>query len=496
LILKEENGFLKPKILKNNDKKEYDMKTSECHGLKELITLLSLLYNDEYNCLIIDEPELHLHPQFQAYFLQEIRKIAGDPRIDPSRKCFFLITHSPYFIDIKTIDDLKNCLVFQPNKCPRFIHELETDDYARVNHLLPRLNTHHKQFFFASRPIFVEGYSDQQLFALIQEKRGRFLGASGSCIIDINGKDELDLFYKICSNLNIDGQYICDLDALFHGKLRQSLSLDSRCKKHLQDQGLDIDLMKAIGLLETKIGECLTDLESSLEKTTEFSEPIAALSQTLKEAKGDKLLATKRYIFLIALLRMRSELECLIPDKRDHLNFILSRSQKLIEVLKKCGFFLLPQGALENYLPSYKGNPYKIPENDKKDIFEQERRFIIDTDLSDEDFISRYGEVISILDQASLSKKINLDVQLNYVISEWIHRVQMAHRRNSSLTIESIKEDLTLEWTKYLRIFELIDFSANQSEFKCKIKLKPSIDPLERAIEFDNKCVAANFVLN
>jgi predicted ATP-dependent endonuclease of OLD family len=42
-----------------------------------------------------------------------------------------------------------------------------------VKRLLPRLNTHHKQFFFSSAPVFVEGYTDQQLFSLIQERRGR-----------------------------------------------------------------------------------------------------------------------------------------------------------------------------------------------------------------------------------------------------------------------------------------------------------------------------------
>jgi len=70
--LAEEGGFLVPKVQKIEAGDEYGLKESECHGLKELITLLTFLYNDDYNCLIIDEPELHLHPQFQTFFLQEI----------------------------------------------------------------------------------------------------------------------------------------------------------------------------------------------------------------------------------------------------------------------------------------------------------------------------------------------------------------------------------------------------------------------------------------
>lgn len=93
--LAEEGGFLKPKIQRIEAENEYGLKESECHGLKELITLLTFLYDDNYNCLIIDEPELHLHPQFQIFFLQEIRKIAGDPLSSPGKKCFFILTHSP-----------------------------------------------------------------------------------------------------------------------------------------------------------------------------------------------------------------------------------------------------------------------------------------------------------------------------------------------------------------------------------------------------------------
>lgn len=98
--LAEEGGFLKPKVQRINAGDEYDLREGESHGLKEMITLLTFLYDDGHNCLIIDEPELHLHPQLQTFFLQEARRIAGDPRTDPTKKCFFLITHSPYFVDI------------------------------------------------------------------------------------------------------------------------------------------------------------------------------------------------------------------------------------------------------------------------------------------------------------------------------------------------------------------------------------------------------------
>ena len=164
LTLSTATGFLQP-MMSRIRSEAYKMKESECHGLKELIGLLTFLYDDDNNCLILDEPELHLHPQYQTFLLQQIRSMAGDPRQDHRKKCFFLITHSPYFVDVRTVEELKHCLVFRPGKPPSYIDELGEDESFKVKRFLPRLNTHHKQFFFASRPIFVEGYTDQQLLS-------------------------------------------------------------------------------------------------------------------------------------------------------------------------------------------------------------------------------------------------------------------------------------------------------------------------------------------
>ena len=86
----------------------------------------------------------------QTFLIQQIRSLAGDPTTDISKKIFFIVTHSPHFIDVRTIDELKHTIIFQANKLPQYISNLESDDEFKLNSLLPRLNTHHKQFFFSS----------------------------------------------------------------------------------------------------------------------------------------------------------------------------------------------------------------------------------------------------------------------------------------------------------------------------------------------------------
>src|ERR1700694_5554043 len=95
ISLEWESGFLIPRATIAGSGVSYRLDRDECHGIKEITILLAHLYDDKIKYLIIDEPELNLHPQLQAFFMQEVRKIAGDPTADPTKKAVILVTHSP-----------------------------------------------------------------------------------------------------------------------------------------------------------------------------------------------------------------------------------------------------------------------------------------------------------------------------------------------------------------------------------------------------------------
>ena len=216
---------------------EYMLEDAECHGLREIILLLISLYqkSDEKNigeCIFFDEPELHLHPQFQTFFMNEIRKEAQHS----SRRMFFLISHSPFFIDLRTPEDLTGVIVCHVNKIPTTIDELNDEDDALFRRFLPRFNTYHKQFFFSDNQIFVEGYTDQQMFTYLLPFIENEYSAAGTGIIDVGGKDELGVFCKVCSLLGTNGRIITDLDSLFSGKLRDVFCEDERVCQWLEKQ--------------------------------------------------------------------------------------------------------------------------------------------------------------------------------------------------------------------------------------------------------------------
>ena len=66
---------------------KYDLRKYESNELKEIISLMTFLYDDFSDCHIIDEPELHLHPRFQMVIINEIRKIIEVPKSN-ARRCF------------------------------------------------------------------------------------------------------------------------------------------------------------------------------------------------------------------------------------------------------------------------------------------------------------------------------------------------------------------------------------------------------------------------
>ncbi len=495
LTLSQETGFLKA-MLRRESFDEYDLKRYECHGLKELVCLLTFVYDDEDKCLIIDEPELHLHPQYQAFFLQQVRQLAGDPSSEQGKKCFFIITHSPCFVDVRTVEELRHCIVFHQDAPPAAIGDLDAEDTYRLARFLPRLNTHHKQFFFATRPIFVEGYTDQQLYALIQERRGKYVGAAGACFIDVGGKDDLDLFFRLCKRLNCNAQIIADLDAIVSGKLRQTVAADERCCQYMQREGAKLDGMAAIGEVEGQLDRVRRAFNDAVttQGTTEgrIQQAVDALQKA--EKSEDDVLTKERAVTLTLVMQEPESLKRVCPSLSGRVDFVTGRISKLLEGFKRCGVYVLRRGQLENYLPSYEGNPFWI--TDKNRTFESEREFLLTNPLSENDIRARYGDMLETLDVVSMAVSLDFDAQVNQHIQDWIYKVQSAFHRRNIVDAEALKKDSRVEWQVYSRLFDLVEYAARKGEsFRCRIRLKELVDANQRECEFDHETMPSRFEL-
>lgn len=488
----EEGGFLKPKMQNTLGGSEYNLKEQECHGLKELITLLTFLYDNSNECLIFDEPELHLHPQFQSFFLNEMRRLAGNPKDDSRKKIIFVITHSPYFIDLKTINDLKSVIVFKHSKIPAFIDSIDGQDEYIISKFLPRFNTHHKQFFFSENPVFVEGYTDQQLISLIYEKIGKNIGASGSSIIDVGGKDELGVFFKLCNKLLINPIIIADLDALFKGKLRECICEDERVNSCIQELGIGENITSEIGELETKLKIIADNIISKKTESLEISKLITHLRTYIGENDKIENIEKYRLSMLLGIIRYQSTIESIVDnDKKATIKLISSKLEKLILSCKTCNTYFIDRGEIEHYYTQSDIDYLNIKNKDK--TFHKEREFIL---LNDSETIKKnYNDLIALLDNIIPSVEVNLNEHLKFILIEWIQSLQSAIIRGEIKSIEHLKVNARVNYSLYRQIFEIIDFEQDITSmtFTCKIKISNNLISDEIILSINEKTTAFNF---
>lgn len=484
--LVEEGGYLKAKMQNAKIGEEYNLSESECHGLKELITLLTFLYDPTKNCIIFDEPELHLHPQFQSFFLQEIRKVSGNPLEDPSKKIFFIITHSPYFIDLKSLDDLKNILVCHLNKVPTYITEFDADDQFILKKFLPRFNTHHKQFFFSPNPVFVEGYTDQQIISVLFEKIGINVGASGSCIIDVGGKDELGIFYKLCKSLKINCRIVADLDAVFRGRLRRVICEDERSQTYVQEKGIGTNLSNEIGDLEshlTGIANRILSQNTTLPRLIQLKTKLSSL--TAEEEH------TKRVSTVLAILNCEADIRSVLDEPNiANLNLILGRLNQLHNAFKSCNTYIFPKGEIEHYYTQTTIDYLNITNKDT--WFHTEINWLLQADSKD---IERnYSDLLSIIKEAVPVIEIEIKKHIKFEVFEWIHRVQTAIAKGDVKSQDDLKRNAKINYVLYNQILELKNLTINENKtFDCVVSLKENLigNPLD--VKFNQTTNAHDF---
>lgn len=406
----EKNNNYIPIVVNKNRGVEYNLKEGECHGLKEILTLLIALYSCKSNCLILDEPELHLHPQFQTFFMNEIRKVC----LSDKNKIFFLLTHSPFFIDLKHSEDLLGVVACHINSVPTYIDKLSSDDKAMFKRFLPRFNTYHKQFFFSDNQIFVEGYTDQQMFSNLLPFVKNQQGVVGTGIIDVGGKDELGVFFKVCSLLGTNGRIITDLDSLFRGKLKDVICQDKRpyewllkqeekqkafysmlfTKKELNTPITLEKLINKLDLLLVNIGKTVSKYNSNDKEVLLFITKLKALLDKYEKIED---LDTFKAVVFQGVIKLDKKLKNFLPLPLVKLIPLVKNLAHLIfAAIETSRVYILPKGAIEHYY--IKNKIEYMPISGKDRLFHAELEFI----NNEKPFviIKKYSELINILERA------------------------------------------------------------------------------------------------
>ena len=484
-----DSGNLIPKIKRRSNIASYRLDREECHGIKELLVLLTHLYDHDNKYLIIDEPELNLHPQYQAFFMQEVRKLAGNPQTDKEKKAFFLITHSPYILEFRSDEDLNSVISFSLDySIPKQVVDLNLKAPIPIAYTR-RLNAHHKQLFFSDNPIFVEGIFDAQLITAIIESRGVSVAGAGSCIIDAGGVEEVNQHFRLCQGLGKSAHFLYDLDSLFRGNLRACIKDDESMQSFLASAGLGSNFATYCGQLDKK----LTCLVKKLLSTSPLTKSLNPLEEFLKNL-GDKSQwkseqwAKARIAVMTAISKHRNEIVSAASQKL--VEDIEGRRDQILNALCEKNIYVLPGGTLERYLPHYEGDEYSLSEKTKRKAvykeIEELANLSTEGNLSEEVLSKRYGQLFEAVHDLPSKTDVKIEPVLRNYLSDYIQQLQKIVVNNPNWNREEIQNRLNVLHPSRAEVFSIRKLvRGKEGEFSATIEIVEMLGQRKRSMQAD-----------
>lgn len=382
-----DSGYLKVFFLRIGASNTYYSSAREASGLLHLVGILSALYDDEVGVLLIDEPEVSLHPQLQAFLLKEITRVAGIPGEDNYKKIIVIATHSTEMIKISKTDDLLsfifcNDLKEDPIQIPKDAGELQN---KYVKSLVTRLGQEHKLALFSRTPLLVEGPSDVIICNTLSDKLYLNLEAAGSQILPINGKEAMPETVKLFRLMGKTPTVLVDADAFadsldlvrayFHNeKIRNAADRLASEKGHSGILDLAKDIYDNFCLLVQNNWDSIANI---------------AHNHSYFNLSENESLDKKRS----ALCTVFNE-----QISNEAWSMLKNRLYVLFDIFEETGLFILRKGAIESY---YDDNV--IEDKVNASVIESEKIL----SLSEENLGSRYQDIIKCLRYASNSEPID-----------------------------------------------------------------------------------------
>ena len=274
-------------------------------GEKEIINFLLgvFAFNINNGIIIIDEPELHLHPRWQNVLLELFIELST-----LTKNQFILSTHSPTFINDKSYNHIFRVYKDENNVSKEIT--LKDCDSFKLKDILHIVNsTNNEKIFFADVVIMVEGITDRLIFQKILNEQIEILSATRIIeLIEIKGKSNADIFKQFLDSLQIPAFFISDLDYVNEvGTKEIKLLFETNTKKIKND---------VIKNLKSKDGDVLVDV---IEKSI--------ISKTIDELANiwDYIKSFRRKLRPSLSVAEQANLTQFINDQKNQNNFILSR---------------------------------------------------------------------------------------------------------------------------------------------------------------------------
>ena len=281
-------------------------------GERELLTYLFAIFalNVRDALIIVDEPELHLHPKWQKTLLQLFIRLA-----ESTGNQFLLATHSPTFVSPESIQFVSR--VFSQDQRSHILR-LNTTVLPEANHLLNIVNSqNNERLFFADEVVLVEGLSDRMFFEAVLDRYGRSSSSRSILeVISVGGKGFFEAYGRVLRACEIQYSIISDLDYI-----------EEVGSQEIKD------------LFMTDAREIKTDVIENV-KSFDGDALVLAIEQALRSGSWDHAAQVWAYI---KARRRQLRRDMGAADEAALESFLVSKRTERV--------YILSRGALEAYLP-------------------------------------------------------------------------------------------------------------------------------------------------
>lgn len=367
----------------------------EASGLLHLVACLSALYDDEIGCLLIDEPEVSLHPQLQAFLYQEMMKVAGSP-VKKSKKLIFISTHSTEFVHVRTVDDLASIVFCSDIYSDPVQIDPRIDEFRsrKIKALLSRMGQEHKLALFCGRPLLVEGPSDQIVCSGLSLRLELNTEAAGSQILPVTGKGQMPVVIKLMRLIGKVPSVLADADALADGLDLVNCFTNSEAAD-------EIAVAKGHRSAADLARDTYRDFCKLVEDHWNDIEGLAVLHKYWidRDTERDEIVARRRSSFSTLLGTNVQELSAI--ENSSQWIGMRTRIEYLLEFLASLGCFILRKGTIEAYYL----HANHLTSDEKPNAASHEISYF--DDMKDDELESNYADIVAAVRFAAQAKGID-----------------------------------------------------------------------------------------
>ncbi|MBI5038061.1 MAG: AAA family ATPase [Candidatus Kerfeldbacteria bacterium] len=173
-------------------------------GFQQIFTILLYFFHPQYTILLLEEPEIHLHPALVKRLYSILEKENDGDQI-------FITTHSPLFI---TATNLHRVFRVTRDGISTRVHSPRISGH-RINYsrLRQELNADNLEMFFSDSVLLVEGPSDHILMRGLIDRF--YHGDKDIKVIQTYGKSNMDLYVELLRVFDVPYAVLLDHDGLY-----------------------------------------------------------------------------------------------------------------------------------------------------------------------------------------------------------------------------------------------------------------------------------------